>query len=138
MLYPGIRTFRRQKTKEERLKGGAAGDPADGELIDTTPIITNNFAYDEEEIEKLRDDLEATKQIVELEIRSKKLLERDNKRLQAEIEKLKAEYMVSWTPNLRLTGNTSTICSELELFRQLNFHKTNFDLQEYFVSNFKS
>ena len=36
--------------------------------------------------------MEATKQLLELEVRSKSLLEKDNKRLQAEIEKLKVEF----------------------------------------------
>ncbi len=35
---------------------------------------------------------ESTKQLLELEVRSKQLLEKDNKRLQQEIERLRAEY----------------------------------------------
>ena len=40
----------------------------------------------------MKDDLEATKQLLELEVRSKALLEKDNKRLQQEIERLKVEF----------------------------------------------
>ena len=43
-------------------------------------------------MDKMRDDLESTKQLLELEVRSKSLLEKDNKRLQNEIEKLKNEF----------------------------------------------
>ena len=54
---------------------------------------------DLEDLDKLRDDLEATKQLLELEVRSKSLLEKDNKRLQAEIERLKVEFA-----SLKTTG----------------------------------
>ena len=47
---------------------------------------------DFEDADKLKDDLEATKQLLELEVRSKSLLEKDNKRLQQEIEKLKVQF----------------------------------------------
>ena len=63
-----------------------------------------------EDVSKIRDDLESTKQLLELEVfphtvsiaflqqrilfqvRSKSLLEKDNKKLQAEIERLKEEF----------------------------------------------
>ena len=61
--------------------------------------IGNGFSFgddegvgDLEDLDKLKDDLEATKQLLELEVRSKSLLEKDNKRLQAEIERLKVEF----------------------------------------------
>jgi len=75
----GIKSFKRQATKEEKLgKGFSFGEDDDvGEFEDT---------------DKLKDDLEATKQLLELEVRSKSLLEKDNKRLQAEIEKLKIQF----------------------------------------------
>jgi len=77
----GIKSFKRQLTKEEKLdKGFSFGDDdfdKVGEL---------------EDIDKLKDDLESTKQLLELEVRSKNLLEKDNKKLQAEIERLKAEF----------------------------------------------
>ena len=70
----GIKSFKRQQTKEEKLgKGFSFGDDDNiGEL---------------EDLDKLKDDLEATKQLLELEVRSKSLLEKDNKRLQQEIER---------------------------------------------------
>ena len=95
---PGIKTFKRQLTKEEKdKKGFSFGD--DGLDMDEM-----------EDVSKIRDDLESTKQLLELEVfphtvsitflqqrilfqvRSKSLLEKDNKKLQAEIERLKEEF----------------------------------------------
>jgi len=77
----GIKSFKRQLTKEEKLnKGFSFGDDAFEEVGEL------------EDLNKLKDDLESTKQLLELEVRSKNLLEKDNKKLQAEIEKLKAEF----------------------------------------------
>ena len=80
--FSGIRSFRRQCTKEDRLKTGFSfGEdsilPEEGE---------------DEDVDQIRDDLESTKQLLELEVRSKKLLEKDNKRLQAEMDKLRTDY----------------------------------------------
>ena len=68
------------------------------------------MAEDLEDVTKIKDDLESTKQLLELEVfsrsgsdsaaykatlfqvRSKSLLEKDNKKLQAEIERLKDEF----------------------------------------------
>jgi len=77
----GIKSFKRQLTKEEKLdKGFSFGDDTFEEVGEL------------EDIDKLKDDLESTKQLLELEVRSKNLLEKDNKKLQAEIERLKAEF----------------------------------------------
>lgn len=48
---------------------------------------------EDEDMDRLRDDLESTKQLLELELRSKKLLEKDNKRLAQELEKLRMEVL---------------------------------------------
>ena len=79
IILSGIRSFRRQLTKEERLKSSISMEE---------PIFEDD---DSEDMVALRDDLESTKQLLELEVRSKKLLEKDNKRLVAELEKLRAE-----------------------------------------------
>lgn len=77
----GIKSFKRQLTKEEKLdKGFSFGDDTFEEVGEL------------EDLEKLKDDLESTKQLLELEVRSKNLLEKDNKKLQAEIERLKSEF----------------------------------------------
>jgi len=88
----GIKAFKRQLTKEEKLdKGFSFGDDA---LEDVGEL---------EDLDKLKDDLESTKQLLELEVRSKNLLEKDNKKLQAEIERLKAEFA-----NHKPTGGDQT------------------------------
>lgn len=53
------------------------------------PLIEDD---EDEDIDKLRDDLESTKQLLDLEVRSKKLLEKDNKRMAQELERLKQEF----------------------------------------------
>ena len=89
VFLSGIKSFKRQQTKEEKIgKGFSFGDDDNvGEL---------------EDLDKLKDDLEATKQLLELEVRSKALLEKDNKRLQQEIERLKVEFA-----NVKTAGGES-------------------------------
>ena len=79
-FFSGIRNFRRQTTKEDRFKP-----------INTTFDEDFNEADEVEDVDKLRDDLESTKQLLELEVRSKALLEKDNKRMQSELEKMRNE-----------------------------------------------
>jgi hypothetical protein len=79
-IISGIRSFRRQTTKEDRFKP-----------INTTFDEEFNEGDEIEDVDKLRDDLESTKQLLELEVRSKALLEKDNKRMQAELEKMRHE-----------------------------------------------
>ena len=55
---------------------------------------------DEKDMDNLIEDLESTKQLLELEVRSKKLLEKDNKRLAQELEKLKMEMLKGVNPVL--------------------------------------
>jgi len=91
----GIKEFKRQLTKEEKnIQNGIS-------LEDYTEKDEN-----ENEFLKIKDDLESTKQLLELEIRSKNLLERDNKRLLGEIEKLKAEMMKLNTDDCEETVST--------------------------------
>jgi len=77
----GIRQFKRQLTKEEKL-----AQPG----VSLTEELLDDFV-ESEDVHKLKDDLESTKQLLELEVRSKQLLERDNKKMQNEIEKLRME-----------------------------------------------
>ena len=80
----GIRCFRRQTTKEERLRKGSTIEEA---LMEEDALNME----DNDDVEAMREDLESTKQLLDLEVRSKKLLEKDNKRLAQELEKLKME-----------------------------------------------
>ena len=78
----GIKTFKRQLTKEEKKKMGFC--------FDETPNFDEKD--DDDNAAEIKDDLESTKQLLELEVRSKKLLEKDNKRLQQEVVKLREEF----------------------------------------------
>ena len=80
--FSGIRSFRRQCTKEDRLKTGFS--------FNEDSILPEE--EEDEDVDQIRDDLESTKQLLELEVRSKKLLEKDNKRLQAEMDRLRTDY----------------------------------------------
>ena len=63
-----------------------------GFAYDDKPTFDEEKDDNDEEVAEIRDDLESTKQLLELEVRSKKLLEKDNKRLQAEVIKLRQEF----------------------------------------------
>lgn len=100
----GIKAFKRQMTKEEKIdKGFSFGDDE----------IPNEEL---EDLDKIKDDLESTKQLLELEVRSKTLLEKDNKRLQAEIEKLRAEFATihknGETPNPEILNSILSVRKE--------------------------
>merc|ERR1712013_975233 len=89
----GIKSFKRQLTKEEKLnKGFSFGDDAFEEVGEL------------EDLNKLKDDLESTKQLLELEVRSKNLLEKDNKKLKAEF----ANHKGSGDPTPDILNNILT------------------------------
>lgn len=72
----GLRKFRRQLTIEEQMH-----------KADTAPV--DDAVPDEmDDIDAVRDDLQSTKQMLALELRNKEALERDNKRLQVELDVL--------------------------------------------------
>jgi len=78
----GIKSFKRQLTKEEKNASEFSfTEDFDEEKEDTVEIL------------KLKDDLESTKQLLELEVRSKQLLDKNNKKLQNEIEQLRADLL---------------------------------------------
>merc|ERR1711936_790455 len=58
-VLQGIRCFRRQTTKEERLRKGSTIEDALN-------------MEDNDDVEAMREDLESTKQLLDLEVRSKK------------------------------------------------------------------
>ncbi len=64
-LLAGIRTFKRQMTKEERLKSGFTFE-------DDSHMMTSLDGEEDQDVEELRDDLESTKQLLELEVRKRK------------------------------------------------------------------
>ena len=99
-LFTGIRNFRRQCTKEDKLKEGFSfGDDS---------ILAEE--EEEEDVHRVRDDLESTKQLLELEVRSKKLLEKDNKRLQGRLSELFPCYICQMFEHLQDPMPTVSSC----------------------------
>merc|ERR1719340_305764 len=104
-VLQGIRCFRRQTTKEDRLRKGSTIEEA---LMEEDALDME----DNEDVEAMREDLESTKQLLELEVRSKKLLEKDNKRLAQELEKLKYEMTNKAATMANVNGNTNADFNE--------------------------
>ncbi|XP_014363173.2 glutamic acid-rich protein isoform X2 [Papilio machaon] len=94
----GLRKFRRQMTIEEQVQksmsqANLAASPS-GIIV---PGVTEVPAAEEEDIDemddidKVRDDLQSTKQLLAIELRNKEVQERENKRLLTRIQNLEAE-----------------------------------------------
>ncbi|CAG9857530.1 unnamed protein product [Phyllotreta striolata] len=84
-VLDGLRKFRRQMTIEEQIQKSISMASMPPEEIQTDEI-------DEmDDIDKVRDDLQSTKQMLALELRNKEALERENKRLSSRIQNLEAE-----------------------------------------------
>lgn len=88
-ILDGLRKFRRQMTIEEKIlksesKAMLAADPQ-------SPIPDDEEEDGLDDIDKVRDDLQSTKQMLALELRNKEAQERENKRLMAKIANLEAE-----------------------------------------------
>lgn len=88
-ILDGLRKFRRQMTIEEQImksesKAMLAADPQ-------SPIPDDDEEDGLDDIDKVRDDLQSTKQMLALELRNKEAQERENKRLMAKIANLEAE-----------------------------------------------
>jgi len=64
----GLRKFRRQMTIEEQIQ-----------KADTDEVEAESDELDD--IDKVRDDLQSTKQMLALELRNKEAMERENKKL---------------------------------------------------------
>lgn len=88
-ILNGLRKFRRQMTIEEQIHKSESK----GVLNESVnAIILNDDEEDElDDIDKVRDDLQSTKQMLALELRNKEAQERENKRLLAKIANLEAE-----------------------------------------------
>ncbi|CAH1099440.1 unnamed protein product [Psylliodes chrysocephalus] len=84
-VLDGLRKFRRQMTIEEQIQKSISMASMPPEEITTDEI-------DEmDDIDKVRDDLQSTKQMLALELRNKEAQERENKRLMSRIQNLEAE-----------------------------------------------
>lgn len=84
-LLEGLRKFRRQMTIEEQIikSQSMASIPPEEIVADEVDEM--------DDIDKVRDDLQSTKQMLALELRNKEAQIRENKRLQARIQNLEAE-----------------------------------------------
>ncbi|XP_060650937.1 DNA ligase 1 isoform X4 [Drosophila nasuta] len=113
-ILEGLRKFRRQKTIEEQLlksqskvnmlseapSSHALGPGANASALgagSSRPSIVSAMSIDEEspdeldDIDKIRDDLQSTKQMLAMELRNREAQERENKKLLAKIRTLETE-----------------------------------------------
>ncbi|XP_076255483.1 uncharacterized protein LOC143193276 isoform X3 [Rhynchophorus ferrugineus] len=86
-MLDGLRKFRRQMTIEEQIQKSIS--------MASIPPVSDEVATEEvdelDDIDKVRDDLQSTKQMLALELRNKEAQEMENKRLLARIANLEAE-----------------------------------------------
>ena len=88
-VLDGLRKFRRQMTIEEQImKSESKANLA--ESLTVLPI-EDDETDELDDIDKVRDDLQSTKQMLALELRNKEAQERENKRLMSKIANLEAE-----------------------------------------------
>jgi hypothetical protein len=97
-ILEGLRKFRRQMTVEEQIvKSESKGNF----LVPETPApaIIDDDIDEMDDIDKIRDDLQSTKQLLAIELRNNEALERENKRLATRVHNLEAELARErWNP----------------------------------------
>ncbi|KAI8442194.1 hypothetical protein MSG28_005787 [Choristoneura fumiferana] len=91
----GLRKFRRQMTIEEQVQksmsqANLAASPS-GVSVAEVPGAEEEEIDEMDDIDKVRDDLQSTKQLLAIELRNKEAQERENKRLLTRITNLEAE-----------------------------------------------
>ncbi|KAL0818288.1 hypothetical protein ABMA28_008776 [Loxostege sticticalis] len=91
----GLRKFRRQMTIEEQVQksmsqANLAASPS-GASVAEVPGVEEDEIDEMDDIDKVRDDLQSTKQLLAIELRNKEVQERENKRLLTRIQNLEAE-----------------------------------------------
>lgn len=107
-VLDGLRQFRRQMTIEEQIQKSEsrAVIAEEPRLAPIPSAICDDF----DDIDKIRDDLQSTKQMLAHELRTREFHERENKRLQARVAALEAELArEQWNPlgnneNVNLPG----------------------------------
>ncbi|KAB0791527.1 hypothetical protein PPYR_03327 [Photinus pyralis] len=83
-VLEGLRKFRRQMTIEEQIiKSQSMASIPPEEIADEVDEL--------DDIDKVRDDLQSTKQMLAIELRNKESLARENKRLQTRLAQLEAD-----------------------------------------------
>ncbi|CAG0917361.1 unnamed protein product [Notodromas monacha] len=108
-LLEGLKKFRRQLTIEEQQK------------VEETP--PEPIDEDLDDIDKLRDDLQATKQLLEIELRNKHVEKELNEKLQSKLEQMETELKTLKT-SLKETQKQNQ-----ELSEQLATRKDSVDLK---------
>lgn len=86
----GLRKFRRQMTIEEQIQKSQSSVKL-GAAPDEEELIIADEVDEMDDIDKLRDDLQSTKQLLALELRNKEAQQKEIKRLQARILNLEVE-----------------------------------------------
>ncbi|XP_055322905.1 bromo and FHA domain-containing protein DDB_G0267958 isoform X4 [Sitodiplosis mosellana] len=89
----GLRKFRKQMTIEEQIQKSESRAQLGQAPEEQDPIPDS--ADEMDDIDKLRDDLQSTKQMLAQELRNKEAQDRENKRLLAKIQNLEAELTKS-------------------------------------------
>ncbi|RVE47451.1 hypothetical protein evm_007862 [Chilo suppressalis] len=94
-ILEGLRKFRRQMTIEEQVQksmsqANIAASPS-GVSVAEVPGAEEEEIDEMDDIDKVRDDLQSTKQLLAIELRNKEAQERENKRLLTRIANLEAE-----------------------------------------------
>ncbi|XP_018336830.1 DNA ligase 1 isoform X2 [Agrilus planipennis] len=103
-ILEGLRKFRRQMTIEEQIQKSQSMASIPPEEIEPDEV-------DElDDIDKVRDDLQSTKQLLAIELRNKEALARENKKLQTKILQLEAE--LEKERNKKQTQAPSTVADE--------------------------
>ncbi|XP_052752024.1 DNA ligase 1 isoform X2 [Galleria mellonella] len=93
----GLRKFRRQMTIEEQVQKSMSqaniqASPSGASVAEVPGVTAEEEEIDEmDDIDKVRDDLQSTKQLLAIELRNKEAQERENKRLLTRIQNLEAE-----------------------------------------------
>ncbi|XP_053617040.1 calponin homology domain-containing protein DDB_G0272472 isoform X2 [Plodia interpunctella] len=98
----GLRKFRRQMTIEEQVQKSmsqanimaspsGAAIPEQGGVLPVAATAEEEEIDEMDDIDKVRDDLQSTKQLLAIELRNKEAQERENKRLLTRIQNLEAE-----------------------------------------------
>lgn len=90
-ILDGLRKFRRQMTIEEQIQKSESKAVLAMMAENPSSPILDDEEDELDDIDKVRDDLQSTKQMLALELRNKEAKERENKRLLAKIANLEAE-----------------------------------------------
>ncbi|KAJ8972446.1 hypothetical protein NQ314_000179, partial [Rhamnusium bicolor] len=99
-ILDGLRKFRRQMTIEEQIQKSMS-------MASIPPEEITDEIDEMDDIDKVRDDLQSTKQMLALELRNKEAQERENKRLLARLQNLEAELEKEKSKN-KAAGNTGS------------------------------